>query len=339
MISSNFKAIFGWPLFLTTVLAACQSGPDWVQRQNYGPAQGSTYQISYITQAGTDYQGAIDSLLIAIDMQLSAWKEQSSLSRLNRGDTVPLEENQMLFAVMDSALAMEARSEGAFDITIGSIIQLWGFHRQQGVIPTDSSISWALAQTGREKILVNADQISLLDECQLDVNGIAQGFTVDLISSFLESKGLDRYMVEVGGEVRTRGQNIDDQIWRIGIDRPTEERENQPRFMRIVPLANKALATSGNYRKYVVDPVSGKKYGHSIDPFTGKPKEDVLLSATVIAPTATAADAWGTALMVVGLEQAQRIVLERPELEAYLIYSNRKGEWEEWISPGFPEQP
>jgi thiamine biosynthesis lipoprotein len=339
MISSNFKAIFGWPLFLVLGLASCQEKPEWVQRQNYGPAQGSTYQISYITLAGTDYQGAIDSLLLAVDLQLSAWKEQSSLSQLNRGDTLPLQQNVLLQAVIDSALEMQVRTAGAFDITIGSVIQLWGFHRKQGAIPTDSSIALALAQCGQDKIVRDGEKIVLKDQCSLDVNGIAQGFTVDIIASFLEAKGIERYMVEVGGEVRAQGMNIDDRIWRIGIDRPTEEREDQPRFMRIVPLENKALATSGNYRKYAVDPHTGKKYGHSIDPTTGRPKEDVLLSATVIAPTATAADAWGTALMVMGLEQAQRTVLERPELEAYLIYSNRKGEWEEWTSPGFPEQP
>lgn len=337
MISKQFKAIFGWPLFFSMFLASCQETDEWVQRQNYGPAQGSTYQVSYIVKPSVDYQLAIDSLLIYVDQGLSAWKPNSSLSRLNRGDTLFLANEALLSTMLDSARALKEQTDGLFDISIGQIVSLWGFHRNASSIPSDSAIELALIASKWENIKKSDDSLYLESNCQLDVNGIAQGYTVDLIADFLNEKGVSHYMIEVGGEVRCKGKNIDGQIWRIGIDRPTNERETD-RFMRIVQLNNQALATSGNYRKYVEDPSSGKRFGHSLNPRTGRPTQDVLLSASVVCNNATAADAWGTALMVAGLQRAQEIVESKPELEAYLIYSDRKGDWKEWESEGFPSK-
>lgn len=334
IIKNNHRAIFGWLLFLVAV-SSCSKEVDQVQRQNYGRAQGSTYQVSYVAKPGVDYQLSIDSLLISIDMSLSTWKEQSTISKLNRGDTLDMSDQQFM-AVMDSSMALFESTAGLFNVTIGRLIDVWGFHKADKAVPSDSAIDWALTTVSWENIYAQSDSMWLSNDILLDVNGIAQGYTVDKIALFLESKGINRYMVEVGGEIRCRGNNIDERIWRVGIDKPIEE-VGDDRLQRIISLENKALATSGNYRKYIQDSKTGIKYGHSIDPLTGKPNKDVLLSASVICNNATTADAWGTALMVAGLDRAKELVESHPELEAYLIYSNRKGEWKEWLSPGFPE--
>ena len=331
------KAILGWPLFFL-LISACGAKPEKVQRQNYGPAQGSTYQVSYITSPGTDYQTSIDSLLFSVDMSLSAWKEQSTLSRVNRGDTVLLSNDLQFAAVLDSSMAMHQRSQGLFDISLGRLVQLWGFYRKNSLPPTDSLVQAALASVSLSHIHIHNDSLWLSDSCLLDVNGIAQGYTVDRLAAFFEARGIEEYMVEVGGEVRCRGRNIDENIWRIGIDKPTDE-ALEDRFQRIISLDNRSLATSGNYRKYIEDPETGERYGHSLDPKTGYPNRDVLLSASVVCGNATAADAWGTALMVAGFERAKELVESTNGVEAYLIYSDRNGEWKEWWSEGFPDKP
>lgn len=328
----RFQAIFGWLLFLS--LSSACSQDEFVQRQNYGRAQGSTYQVSYISSPGIDHQSSIDSLFLAVDMSLSAWEPQSSISRLNRGDTL-FQRDDLLWAVMDSASLLWKDSEGLFDISMGAVIHCWGFHRKTNAVPTDSALDRAMASSGSDKIHRREDSLWLSEGAQLDVNGIAQGYTVDLIAQLLESRGVRHYMVEVGGELRCKGRNIDDKVWSIGIDKPTDK-QLEDRLQRVLPLKDRALATSGNYRKYITDPTTGRRYGHSIDPRTGRSTKDRLLSATVIAGSATKADAWGTALMVGGFKRAREWVQEHPELEAYLIYTDKKGEWAEWFSPGFP---
>lgn len=328
----RFQAIFGWLLFLM-LFSAC-SQDEFVQRQNYGRAQGSTYQVSYISAPGIDHQSSIDSLFLAVDMSLSAWEPNSSISKLNRGDTL-FQKDERLWAVMDSAFLLWKESKGFFDISMGAVIHCWGFHRKTNAVPTDSALAHAMASSGWDKVHRKKDSLWLSEGAQLDVNGIAQGYTVDLIAQLLESRGVRHYMVEVGGELRCKGRNIDDKVWRIGIDKPTDE-QLEDRLQRVLPLKDRALATSGNYRKFIEDPTTGRRHGHSIDPKTGRSTKDRLLSATVIAGSATKADAWGTALMACGFKGAREWVQEQPGLEAYLIYTDKKGEWAEWFSPGFP---
>ena len=170
----------------------------------------------------------------------------------------------------------------------------------------------------------------------LDFNAIAQGFTVDLLAQFLEGKGVEHYMVEVGGEVKAKGQNVDGEIWRIGVDKPTEEIDENDRFQVIVNLENAALATSGNYRKFWVDEESGVKYSHTINPKTGFPARNRLLSASIISKSSCMdADAYATACMVMGTQKAVQFIESKKDLEAYLIYSDEEGKWETHITPGF----
>jgi len=167
----------------------------------------------------------------------------------------------------------------------------------------------------------------------LDVNAVAQGYSVDVVSKFFEDKGIKNYLVEIGGEVRCKGTNAKDKLWHVGIDKPTDE-DIAPggQLQAIIELDNKSLTTAGNYRKFFVE--NGVKYGHTIDPKTGFPAKNTLLSATVVCDDAITADAWDTAFMVLGLEKSKELLKKLPGIEVYFIYSNEQGKFEVFYSEG-----
>ena len=164
----------------------------------------------------------------------------------------------------------------------------------------------------------------------LDFNSIAQGYTVDVIAQFLETKGDSNYLVEVGGELLAKGKNADGNIWRVGVDKPIDSIDGNERFLFILDLENKALATSGNYRKFYEK--DGVKYAHTINPFTAFPAQNRLLSVTVIHDNCMLADAYATAFMVMGIKKSKQFVKLHPEVEVYLVYAGKDGSWETYIS-------
>jgi len=170
----------------------------------------------------------------------------------------------------------------------------------------------------------------------LDFNSIAQGFTVDVIASFLESKAVENYLIEVGGEVLAKGRNADRKVWRVGVDKPSEDINVNERFQFIVDLENKALATSGNYRKFFKK--EGIKYSHTINPFTAFPTQNRLLSVTVIHDNCMLADAYATSFMVMGVKKTKQFVTKKPEIEIYLVYTAKDGSWKTFISPNFKKR-
>jgi FAD:protein FMN transferase len=314
-------------LFLITLfLLSCSSNEDLVQVQNYGPIQGTTYQVSYVVNSGTTYQSQIDSVLQIVDRNLSTWLPHSGISKLNAGDSIIKVQYPLLANVIDSSRKYYYQTNSYFDITIEPLIELWGFYQKSSGIPDSSSIDSVLSLVGWQHLYDENGYLWLDKGAGIDVNGIAQGYSVDLIAEYLMAKGVENFMVEVGGELRAKGKNIDDKFWRIGIDKPVENIEVD-RLQEIISLENSALATSGNYRKYKVDPVSGKKYGHSVNPKTGFPEESSLLSATVLSHSATRSDAWGTAMMVMGIEKTKQLLKSQKGLQAYWILTDRKGDW------------
>lgn len=309
------------PLLALVGAAACQPQEDLVQMTNQGPAQGSTYSISYVVEAGVDYRHAIDSLLKEMDRQMSLWVEDSEISRLNRGETVVISED--FRAVLQKSLLYSSLTEGAFDITVAPLIKAWGF--SGGTYSDSVNLDSLLQFVGMDLLAEPLQQDTLLlpRGVQVDVNAVAQGWTVDRIVHLLERKGVDRYMVEVGGEVRCKGENIHGRNWRIGIEKPEEDRI-AGQFQAIVALDSMSLATSGNYRKFWVDE-TGQRVVHTIDPETGRPVVSNLLSASIIAESATLADALATACMVEGLQGALEMVERFPSVEAYFIVGNKAG--------------
>jgi FAD:protein FMN transferase len=297
-----------------------------------GKAQGTTYSVSYISAEEKDFSKQIDLLLKAFDLSLSQWNENSIISRINRNDSSAVADN-FFKTVFIRAMQVAEETNGAFDPTIAPIVNAWGFGLKNKS-KTDSATIDSLL------LLVNYHNIALLDNgkvvkhddrMMLDFNALAQGYSVDVVSEFLEKKGIENYLVEIGGETRAKGKNQEEQFWRIGIDKPLENQEGRP-LQAVVSLENKSLATSGNYRKFYEE--KGVKYSHTIDPETGYPVRHSLLSATVVASDCISADAYATSFMVIGLEEAKKFLSVHKELDALLIYSDKKGELKAFATEG-----
>ena len=313
--------------FFLPLLWSCQSAPELVQMTNQGPAQGSTFSISYLVPEGVDYRKDIDSILKSMDQQMSLWVENSEISRLNRGDSVYVS-NDFQEVILKSIYISEL-TNGDFDVTIAPLIKAWGFSggTRKDSINVDSLMNYVgykgLMASGPGTI---SEKFALPKGYEIDVNALAQGYTVDILSNFFLNVNVHNYMIEIGGEVRCKGTNIDGRKWRIGIEQPQEER-TAGQYQTIVVLDSMSLATSGNYRKFWVDE-RGQRVVHTINPGTGQPVISNLLSVSIISNNATFADALATACMVSGLTRAKTMIERLPDTEGYFIVGNKYGEFE-----------
>ncbi|MFP8489929.1 FAD:protein FMN transferase [Gracilimonas sp. Q87] len=305
--------------------------------ENSGRAQGSTYQIKYESPEGKDFGDDIEAIFKRIDLSMSTYVPTSLVSTVNKGDTL-VQVDTLFMEVLNRSLEIAEETNGDFDPTIGPLVSLWGFgfeELRQDVSP--QMVEQTLEKTGYQHIQVKEDSVKVPEGFQIDFNAIAQGYTVDYIAEYLESYEAVNYMVEVGGEVRARGVNQTDEIWRIGVDKPSEEIDAEGRFQFILELKDKALATSGNYRKFWVDEETGARYSHTIDPQTGYPAKNSLLSASIISDSAMDADAYATVCMVKGLEECREFLNAKDELEGYLIYDDGSSNWGTYVTEGFEE--
>ena len=302
-----------------------------------GEAQGTTYNITYSAPEKTNYKNEIDSLFKAVDQSLSTYVPGSIISRINRNDTGVVADKYFI-DVFRKAQEISQQTNGAFDVTVAPIVNAWGFGFTKRARIDSATIDSLLRFVGYQKIKLEGGAIVKTNPgMMLDFNAIAQGYTVDLLSSFLESKGINNYLVELGGEVRTKGKKNNGEDWKIGIDQPNETYTEGRPLKSIVSLKNKALATSGNYRKFYVE--NGRKYAHIIDPHTGYPAKHNLLSATVIANDCMTADAFATAFMVMGLEKAKQFLSKDKQLglEVFFIY-DEQGTWKTYTSETLKER-
>lgn len=310
---------------LGSILGCGGSGNQKEEIKVEGYAQGTTYHVSYISFEGINYQRSIDSLLIEIDNSLSTYQERSIISKFNQSDSIQ-KVDKMFLDVFNDAKTVFEQTEGAFEPTIAPVVNAWGFGFKN-LENTDSTFIDSLMQ------YVDFNNVSIKDSLaiksnpniMLDFNAIAQGYSVDVLADFLELRGIENYMVEVGGELRVKGVNLNDTLWRIGIDKPIENNDSRE-LQAIISLDGKALATSGNYRKFYEK--DGLKYSHTINPKTGYPVQHTMLSATVITNTCSLADAYATSFMVMGLEISKQFLEKHPEIEVMFIYMNEKNEIE-----------
>lgn len=302
----------------------------------YGFTQGTTYRITYESEKGAIYQAAIDSVLSRVDNSLSIYQPGSVISKFNRN--VPGTVADELFTeVFNKSLEVYNTTGGAFDITVGPIVNALGFGSSDTMEVDSMLINRLHRLVGMDKVRLGNGQLFKSDSnIVLDVNAIAQGYTVDLVAGLLQQKGIKNYMVEIGGEVRAQGKNQSNRIWQIGIDKP-QEGNNMPGadLQTIIALDNQSLATSGNYRKYYEK--NGIKYVHTINPSTGYPIISNLLSATVIADDCSTADAYATALMVMGLDKSVAFLKQHSFLDAYLVYADSTGAFRVFKTPGLNE--
>lgn len=298
-----------------------------------GYAQGTSFHITYENSNNENYGDAIDSILRAFDKSCSMYDSTSIISRINNNDPT-VEADDWFIDVFKKSAEVNALSEGALDITVGPVVRAWGFGAQPMAKHDTAYIDSLLQYVGMEKVkLVGRKVIKQLPGVSLDVNAVAQGYSVDVLAKFFDQKGIKNYLVEIGGEVRSKGTNAKNTLWHVGIDRPADDNLIPgQQIQAIIELNNKSLTTAGNYRKFFVE--NGVKYGHTINPKTGYPAKNTLLSATVVADDAITADAWDTAFMVLGLEKSKEILKKLKGIDVYFIYSNDKGEYEIYVSDG-----
>ncbi len=294
-----------------------------------GFAQGGTFHIKYQVTNDTIPVSEFYHVLNQINTSLSVYDSNSVISRVNRNDTTVVLD-RFFTEIFRESYKIYQLTDGAFDITVAPLVRYWGFLPENVSLPT-SKVDSLLQFVGMDKIQIKQNKIwKAHSNVQLDVNGIAQGFTVDKLSMFLESKNIHNYMIEVGGEVKVKGKNPEGQLWKVGIDKPIENSNELNRELQtILHITNISLATSGSYRKFIEK--DGIKYSHTIDPKTGKPTFHRLLSVTILHSSCTFADAMATAIMVMGLEKGKRFITENG-LQAYLIYSDEKGNLQTWMT-------
>jgi thiamine biosynthesis lipoprotein len=298
-----------------------------------GPTEGTSYHITYQSNDSIDYQGEIDSLLRHFDLSLSTYEPSSIISRINRDEPDVILSDYFIHCFNASKEIFNA-SGGAFDITVAPVVNAWGFGFTERTNPDSTMIDSLLQYVGMDHVRIAGDRVVKdFPGIMLDVNAIAQGYAVDVVSEFFDTKGITNYLVEIGGEVRVIGKNPHGVYWRVGIDKPVDGLQMPGMQMEaVVNLKNKSLATSGNYRRYYIK--DGVKYSHTIDPSTGFPVQHNLLSATVVADECMTADAFATAFMVMGVDKSRSILKDRKDLEAYLIYTDESGKYTTYCTPG-----
>ncbi len=309
---------YGYLLLLTALLFISCSRDRYIALNGY--AQGGTYTVKMnlkgVSVDPNSIQMAVDSILIQVDNTLSGYNKSSILSRYNEGQDVTF--NQMFVDILELSEKLKEETGGAFDVGAAPLFDIWGFGFTRDSLPDPVRVQEAIAQNGKK----------------LNFNAIAQGYTCDVVASYLKGIGVQDMLVDIG-EIYCQGLNPSRRNWTIGIDSPVDGNENPGEMLQGVFQCSEepqGIVTSGNYRKYYLK--DGRKYAHTIDPCTGYPVEHNLLSATVKAPTAALADAYATYCMVIGLEDSKAFIQSRPDLDAYLVY-DQGGTLQTWSSDGF----
>jgi thiamine biosynthesis lipoprotein len=297
-----------------------------------GFTQGTTYSIVYDNKKNInpeELKVKVEKILHDFDMSLSLYNDSSVISRINRNEEVI--PDSFFTEVFIKSARISEMTAGAFDITVGPLVKAWGFGTDSHKNFSESKRDSLMNLVGMEKVsLINGHLTKSNPGISLDVNAIAQGYSVDVICRFLDNLGIENYLIEIGGEVRGKGNRAGD-LWRIGIDKPADNNMVSGETLQaIIRIGNKALATSGNYRKFYVE--DGIKYSHTIDPRTGYPAKNRLLSATIISDECAMADGIATACMVMGKEGAVEFLNKNPQFSAYLVFSDENGNFKTWIS-------
>ena len=294
-----------------------------------GMVFGTTYSITY--QADSSLHTSIKKELQKVDEALSPFNKQSVITAVNENRNMTV--NKMFADVFLMAEKISEDPDGAFDITVAPLVNAWGFGFKSGKHPSRHDIDSLKTIIGYKKVSLNDLRVTKTDpRVMLDCSSIAKGYGSDAVAAMLEQHGVKNYMVEIGGEIVTKGISQKRMPWKIGVTKPIDDSLSLSQEIQcIINVTDKAMATSGNYRNFYYH--GGKKYAHTIDPKTGYPVQHSILSATVIANNCATADAYATAFMVMGMEKAQKLLERHPELMAYIIFADKDGIIQTWCSP------
>ena len=327
------KKSFLWLAFL--ILATIWILARRNQKAEFNTASGfvfgTVYKIAY--QHDADLKPEIEAELKRFDQSLSPFNDSSVISRINRNEE--LVTDSFFQTCFNRSMEISRETKGAFDITIAPLANAWGFGFKKGNFPDSAMIDSLLEMTGYEKVkLSDEGKVMKTDpRIMLSCSAVAKGYAVDVIAQLLKKKGIRNFMVDIGGEVVVHGQNPQNGPWRIGLNKPIDDSlaVNQE-LQAVLQVTDLGMATSGNYRNYYYK--DGKKYAHTIDPRTGYPVQHSILSATVIAKDCMSADAYATAFMVMGLEEAERVADAHPDIDACFIYTDEEGKLQTFLTKG-----
>lgn len=338
----NFLILF---LFAIIGFSACKNEPKTTEKTYTtfeGKTMGTYYRVTYADSLQRNFRNDFEKLLKEINDEVSTYIPTSTISQFNQSEEgLNLSGKIHFLANLTGATEINQKSGGAFDPTVMPLVNYWGFGytEKKPVTEVDSlKIDSMMQSVGLQHLqLIQGDSVVLKknkSSVQLDFSGIATGYALDTMGKFLERQGIQDYLVDIGGEQRARGLSPRGEVWNIGINVPKETADRTD-VQVTFPLKDWSVSTSGNYRNFYV--VNGVKYSHTINPKTGYPERNTLLSASVFSKNAIAADAWATAFMVMGLDRASRLADELPEIEAYFIYGKEDGSMAVKYSTGLKE--
>ncbi len=302
-----------------------------------GEALGTTYQVKFFHKSELPIQKGMDSIFKVINKSMSTYQSDSDISKINKGDTSIVVDGNFR-QVFNYSGKIYYESRGFFDPTVGSLVNAYGFGPESRNDSLNSHVIDSMLQyVGLNKVRLSREGRVLKEkpEIYLDFNAIAKGFTVDVIAEYLNSKNVANYLVELGGELVAKGTNEDSEgPWVVAIDDPLQK-EGKREFKATLYLKDRGMATSGNYRKFRMDSISGQRYVHTINPISGKSEKSNLLSASVLAKNCTLADGYATAFMALGLERSKEMLSKIKDVEVYFIYAEDNEEVKIYSTPGF----
>lgn len=325
-----------WGVFVIAMMHYAMTGTEgWNKYTISGYAQGTDYTVTYYAADSLISRPEIDSLLAEIDSSMSLYKPYSLISKINKGGKGTFYIDKHFGRVGRKSLEIYWQSNGLFDVTVAPLVQLWGF----GVgkvdrLPDSTEVRRARACVGMDKIRLGDTVLEKRYSCtQLDFNGIAQGYSVDVLADFLAGRGINSYVVELGGELRVKGPKPDGTPVLIGIERPVKGGGMSPIMNTIIEVSEGAVTTAGNYRKFITD--GEQLISHHINPETGYPFQTGTISATVYAADAMTADGYDNVVMAMSAKDAIAFVNKLRDIEVYLIYKDPSGAIRDTMSSGF----
>lgn len=298
-----------------------------------GAVFGTVYHIRY--QYEEELHDSISARLKEIDNSLSMFNPMSTVSCINRGEN--MKADSLITCVWNMSRSICQETDGAFDPTVAPLVNIWGFGFKKKEFPDRAIIDSLRDLVGWQRISIQNGTFYKEDpRMVLDFSAVAKGFGVDHVANLFRNLGIQNFMVEIGGEIVTQGTNPKGEAWRIGISKPDDDSTGTNKELQeVIEVRNGALATSGNYRNFYME--GGRKIAHTIDPKTGYPAQQSILSSTVKAPSCAMADGYATAFMVMGMERSQEFLKKHPQLQAFFIYADENGQYQTWHTPLFYE--
>ena len=330
-----------FPLYICIafLVTSCIEKPKEVlMHKNQGFALGTTYNIQYeIQKEGEDYQDAIENIFHVVNKSMSAYIPTSDISRINRNEKdVVIDE--YFREVYNFSREVYQKTDGFFDPSVGALVNAWGFGPEKPINNlAKQQVDSIMAFTGFDKVRISEDGKVYKEHPSLtfDFNALGKGYAIDLIGKMFDEKGIKNYIIEVGGEILTKGKNTKKvKKWTVAIDSPVQE-SSERQYIEYITLENKAMATSGNYRKYRVDPETGDHYVHILNAKTGYPMKNNVLSVSVIADNCMKADAYATAFMVMPYNKTKKLLSELKDVDAYIVSRDEFGNIQKYTTNGF----